>query len=199
MAPTWIKALEWLAPLLLAGAAVLLMPERNRRDILVTTLAFVVTLLLVEALMLLTLHIRIDLGRSILVFSGVSLLSVWLVGDDRKELVAAFKRGSDFLAAGRLEPAFAELRRCPPSDTLASVMYKLSLAFEQQAKAERAEAVLESIKRAQSGCPNQRLNRCRSTAYLSGSAGMSSKSASARARWAPCIWRGILASTARWH
>ena len=153
VAPTWIKALEWLAPLLLAGAAVLLMPERNRRDILVTTLAFVVTLLLVEALILLTLHIRIDLGRSILVFSGVSLLSVWLVGDDRKELVAAFKRGSDFLAAGRLEPAFAELRRCPPSDTLASVMYKLSLAFEQQAKAERAEAVLEWMKRTQGALP----------------------------------------------
>jgi serine/threonine-protein kinase len=126
------------------------MPERNRRDILVTTLAFVVALLLIEALILLTMHIRIDLGRSVLVFSGVSLLSVWLVGDDRKELLAAFKRGSDFLAAGRLEPAFAELRRCPPSETLASLMYKLSLAFEQQAKPERAEAVLEWMKRTHS-------------------------------------------------
>lgn len=150
VSPSWIKALEWLAPLLLAGAAVLLMPERNRRDILVTTLAFVVALLLIEALILLTMHIRIDLGRSVLVFSGVSLLSVWLVGDDRKELLAAFKRGSDFLAAGRLEPAFAELRRCPPSETLASLMYKLSLAFEQQAKPERAEAVLEWMKRTHS-------------------------------------------------
>ena len=85
-----------------------------------------------------------------LVFSGVSLLSVWLVGDNRKESQHAFKRGSDFLAAGRLEPAFAELRRCPPSETLASIMYKLSLAFEQQAKPERAEAVLEWMKRTHS-------------------------------------------------
>jgi serine/threonine-protein kinase len=149
VAPTWIQALEWLAPLLLAGAAVLLMPERNRRDILVTTLAFIVALLLIEALTLLTLHLRIDLGRAILVFGGVSLLSLWLVGDHRRESRMSFKRGADFLAAGRLEPAFAELRRCPPSDTLASVMYKLSLAFEQQAKPERAEAVLDWMKRTQ--------------------------------------------------
>ncbi|HEX5787226.1 MAG TPA: protein kinase [Woeseiaceae bacterium] len=147
VSPSWIRALEWLAPLLLAGAAVLLMPERNRRDILVTTLAFIVALLLVEALALLTLHVRIDLGRAILVFTGVSLLSLWLVGDNRREFAQAFKRGSDFLAAGRLEPAFAEFRRCQPSETLASVMYKLSLAFEQQAKPERAEAVLEWMKR----------------------------------------------------
>jgi serine/threonine-protein kinase len=155
VSPSWIRVLEWLAPLLIAGVAVLLMPERNRRDILVTTLAFVVALLLLEALILLTMHIRIDLGRSVLVFSGVSLLSVWLVGDDRKQLLAAFKRGSDFLAAGRLEPAFAELRRCPPSETLASVMYKLSLAFEQQAKPERAEAVLEWMKRTQGPIPTE--------------------------------------------
>lgn len=153
LSPSWIKALEWLAPLLLAGAAVLFMPERSRRDIVVLTLAFVVVMLLIEALALLTLHIRIDLGRAILVFAGVSLLSLWLVGDDRKERAAAFKRGADFLAAGRLEPAFAELRRCPPSETLASAMYKLSLAFEQQAKPERAEAVLEWMKRTHTTVP----------------------------------------------
>ncbi len=151
--PSWIQALEWLAPLLLAGAAVLLTPERSRRDILAMTLAFIVALLLIEALTLLTLHFRIDLGRAILVFGGVSLLSLWLVGDNRRELRLAFKRGADFLAAGRLEPAFAELRRCPPSETLASVMYKLSLAFEQQAKPERAEAVLEWMKRTHTATP----------------------------------------------
>ncbi len=150
ISPPWITALEWLTPILLAIAAVLFMPDRGRRDIIVMTLAFLAGLLLIEALALFVLQLRIDLGRAMLVFSGVSLLSVWLVGDNRKESLHAFKRGSDFLAAGRLEPAFAELRRCPPSETLASVMYKLSLAFEQQAKPERAEAVLEWMKRTHS-------------------------------------------------
>jgi serine/threonine-protein kinase len=154
MSPTWIQALEWLAPILLAIVAVMFMPDRGRRDIAVLTLATVVGLLLTEALCLYVAHIRLDLGRAILLFAGVSLLSVWLVGDNRKETRHAFKRGADFLAAGRLEPAFAELRRCPPTETLAGVMYKLSLAFEQQAKPERAEAVLEWMKRTHSAIPS---------------------------------------------
>jgi len=151
--PPWIAVLEWLAPILLAGVAVLFMPDRSRKDIAVMTLAVVVGLLLVEAICLMVMHIRFDLGRTIVVFAGVSLLSLWLVGDNRKEFEHAFRRGSDFLAAGRLEPAFAELRRCPPSETLAAVMYKLSLAFEQQAKPERAEAVLEWMKRTHTSIP----------------------------------------------
>ena len=75
------------------------------------------------------------------------MLTLWLVGDQSKDLKDAFKKGSDFLSAGRLEPAFAEFRRCQPSETIATAMYKLSLAFEQQAKPERAEAVLEWMKR----------------------------------------------------
>ncbi|MEO1203179.1 MAG: serine/threonine-protein kinase, partial [Pseudomonadota bacterium] len=74
-------------------------------------------------------------------------LSLWMVVDEKVASRDAFDRGSNFLAAGRLEPAFAELRRCPPSEDLSSVMYKLSLAFEEQAKPERAEAVLEWMKR----------------------------------------------------
>ena len=96
---------------------------------------------------LFVLHARLDLGRPIIIFIGVSLLSMWLIEDETKLSSEAFKRGSDFLAAGRLEPAFAEFRQCPPSETLASYMYKLSLAFEEQAKPERAEAVLEWMKR----------------------------------------------------
>ncbi|HNP34943.1 MAG TPA: protein kinase [Woeseiaceae bacterium] len=153
ISPTWIQALEWLAPILLAIVAVMFMPDRGRRDIAVMSLAVVVGLLLLEALSLYVMHIRFDLGRAILVFVGVAILSIWLVGDNRKELRHAFKRGADFLAAGRLEPAFAELRRCPPSETLAGIMYKLSLAFEQQAKPERAEAVLEWMKRTHSAMP----------------------------------------------
>ena len=95
------------------------------------------------------LKIRIDLGRVILMFIGVGALSVYMVPDVKKASSDAFKRGTDFLAAGRLEPAFAEFRRCNPSETVAAVMYKLSLAFEQQAKPERAEAVLEWMKRTQ--------------------------------------------------
>jgi len=147
--PPWIEALEWLAPALLAIVAVLFMPERSRKDIAVLTGVVVVALLLLEALLLYVLKVRFDLGRPIVLFVGTSALSMWLARDPKKEIQDAFKKGSDFLAAGRLEPAFAEFRRCPPSDTVAAIMYKLSLAFEQQAKPERAEAVLEWMKRTQ--------------------------------------------------
>ena len=142
-----LRAMEWLAPAVLAILAVLLLPDRSRKDIAVLTGVAVVLLLLFETLLLYVLHVRIDLGRPTLILIGVAALSVWLAVDDKKELRDAFKRGNDFLAAGRLEPAFAEFRRCPPSETVATVMYKLSIAFEEQAKPERAEAVLEWMKR----------------------------------------------------
>ncbi len=147
VAPSWVTALEALAPALLAVVAIMLLPDRGRRNILSITAAIVAALLLIEMLVLYVLQVRIDLGRPILILSGISILSAWLVGNPTKASKDAFKRGSDFLAAGRLEPAFAEFRQCPPSDTLAAVMYKLSLAFEQQAKPERAEAVLDWMKR----------------------------------------------------
>ena len=150
VAPSWVSAMEWLAPALLAIVAVLFMPDRNRKDIVVLAGVAIVALLLLETLLLYILHVRMDLGRPILIFAGVAILSVWLVGDEKKELKDAFKKGNDFLAAGRLEPAFAEFRRCSPTETVATVMYKLSLAFEQQAKPERAEAVLEWMKSTQS-------------------------------------------------
>ena len=162
ISPAWVSAFEWLAPVLLAIVAVLFMPDRSRKDIAVLAGSSVVMLLLFEALMLYVLHVRMDLGRPILIFSGVAILSIWLVGDAKKEVVDAFKKGSDFLAAGRLEPAFAEFRRCPPTETVATVMYKLSLAFEEQAKPERAEAVLEWMKRThgtpKSGRASQKLD-----------------------------------------
>jgi serine/threonine-protein kinase len=147
IAPTWAQAMEVILPALFAILAILFMPDRNRKEILVLTATGVLTLLLFQALLLLGLHVRIDLGRAILMFVGAGALSAFLTKDTRKVTADAFKRGSDFLAAGRLEPAFAEFRRCNPSDTVAAVMYKLSLAFEQQAKPERAEAVLEWMKR----------------------------------------------------
>ena len=147
VAPAWVTALEALAPALLAIVAILFMPDRGRRNILTLAAATVAALLLIEMLILYVLKVRIDLGRPIVIFVGIALLSAWLVVDPRTVNKDAFKRGSDFLAAGRLEPAFAEFRQCPPSDTLAALMYKLSLAFEQQAKPERAEAVLEWMKR----------------------------------------------------
>jgi serine/threonine-protein kinase len=149
IAPAWIAALEWLAPALLAIVAVLFMPDRSRKDIAVLAGVIVVSLLLLEALLLYVLKVRFDLGRPMLIFAGAAALCIWLARDEKKEVRDAFKKGSDFLAAGRLEPAFAEFRRCPPSDTVAAVMYKLSLAFEEQAKPERAEAVLEWMKRTQ--------------------------------------------------
>ena len=150
IAPPWAHALEVLLPALFAIVALLFFPERNRKEIVILTTAGVFILLLVQALFLVGVHVRIDLGRAILMFVGVGALTTYLVPDVRKVSSDAFKRGSDFLAAGRLEPAFAEFRRCNPSETVAAVMYKLSLAFEQQAKPERAEAVLEWMKRTHS-------------------------------------------------
>ena len=118
IAPAWIRALEWLAPVLLAIVAVLFLPDRSRKDIAVIAGASVVALLLLETLFLYVLQVRMDLGRPVLIFAGVAALSIWLVGDAKQEVRDAFKRGSDFLAAGRLEPAFAEFRRCPPSETV---------------------------------------------------------------------------------
>ena len=148
-APAWVSALQWLTPVLLAILAVLILPERDRRSIAVICIATVVALLLLEMLLLYVLRVRFDAGRAGLIFVGITLLSLWLVGNPRKATRDAFKRGSDFLAAGRLEPAFAEFRRCTPSDTVANVMYKLSIAFEEQAKPERAEAVLDWMRRTQ--------------------------------------------------
>jgi tRNA A-37 threonylcarbamoyl transferase component Bud32 len=147
--PAGIKALEYLIPAMLAIVAVLFLPDRNRRDILIVTSTVMAILLFVEAALLFGLHIRLDLGRSMLIFIGIAALSAWLVVDLKKISGDSFKKGADFLAAGRLEPAFAEFRRCNPSETVAAVMYKLSLAFEHQAKPERAEAVLEWMKRTQ--------------------------------------------------
>lgn len=147
IAPPWAKAMESLLPALFAIMAILFMPDRNRREIAVLTVSGILALLLFQTTLLMGLHTRIDLGRAILMFIGVGALNAFLIADVKKVSSDAFKRGSDFLAAGRLEPAFAEFRRCNPSETVAAVMYKLSLAFEQQAKPERAEAVLEWMKR----------------------------------------------------
>jgi len=104
---------------------------------------------LIEALFLLIGRMRLDLGRAVIIFLGASILAWWLAGTVKKASLTAYKRGLDFLSAGRLEPAFAEFRRCETDEPLASAMYKLSLAFEEQAKPERAEAVIQWMKRTQ--------------------------------------------------
>lgn len=147
IAPAWIQALELLIPALVCILTVLFLPGRNRREILLVTVVAIVSLVLVGALMLLVGRMRLDIGRALVILAGASALCWWLAGTGKKAGINAFKRGSDFLAAGRLEPAFAEFRRCTPSEAVASAMYKLSLAFEGQAKPERAEAVLEWMKR----------------------------------------------------
>ena len=149
VAPSWVGALEWLAPALLAIVGVLFGPGRKRRDILFWAAGLVAALILIETMMLTFGRVRFDLGRTIVVFIAAAASSWWLAGVKKKAAVDAFKRGSDFLSAGRLEPAFAEFRRCEPSETVAAVMYKLSLAFEGQAKPERAEAVLQWLKQTQ--------------------------------------------------
>jgi serine/threonine-protein kinase len=106
--------------------------------------------------LLLILRVRLDLGRPIFIFLGVAILSWWLAGAIKKAAVHAYKRGIDFLAAGRLEPAFAEFRQCEPTESVATVMYKLSLAFEEQAKPERAEAVLDWMKQTHGSGPENK-------------------------------------------
>ena len=153
LSPLWVEVLEWLLPALLVIVAVRFMPDRKRADIVLLSAGIVALLLLLEALALYAAKLRFDTGRPILVFASVSLLCLWRIGNPRRETIDAFKNGSDFLAAGRLEPAFAEFRRCAPSDTLATMMYKLSLAFEEQAKPERAEAVLQWMKKTHGTAP----------------------------------------------
>jgi serine/threonine-protein kinase len=153
ISPSWVKAVEWLAPALLAIVAALFLPARNRRDIILLAVNTIVLIIVIEALFLLIGRIRLDLGRAVIIFLGASILSWWLAGAVRKASVNAFRRGSDFLSAGRLEPAFAEFRQCEPTETLATAMYKLSLAFEEQAKPERAEAVIQWMKKTQ-GAPS---------------------------------------------
>jgi serine/threonine-protein kinase len=155
ISPSWVRALELLAPALLAITAVLFLPGRMRRDIVMLAAITAVGMVLIEALMLAIWRIRLDLGRPIFVFLGVAILSWWLAGAVKKAAVDAYKRGVDFLAAGRLEPAFAEFRQCKADDALATLMYKLSLEFELQAKPERAEAVLNWLKRTQGVTTNK--------------------------------------------
>lgn len=155
ISPTWVRALEWSIPALLAVVAVMFLIGRKRKDILILVGGVVLGLIVLEALFLLIGRMRLDLGRPVLLILGSGLLSWWLAGGDKKAAVNALKRGNDFLAAGRLEPAFAEFRRCEPTETLANAMYKLSLAFEEQSKPERAEAVLQWLKRTHSGTSTQ--------------------------------------------
>ena len=155
VAPNWVRALEWLVPALLAIIATLFLPGRRRREILLIASVIFGALFAIDALFLLLGRVRLDLGRSIFIILGAGILSWWLAGGTSKAAVNAFKRGSEFLVAGRLEPAFAEFRRCVPDEPLATAMYKLSLAFEEQAKPERAEAVLEWMKRTHGATTSQ--------------------------------------------
>jgi serine/threonine-protein kinase len=155
VAPNWVRALKWLVPALLAIVATLFLPSRKRRNILLIAMIVLGGLVAIDAVFLLVGRIRLDLGRSLLVFLGAGILSWWLAGGTSKAAVNAFRCGSEFMVAGRLEPAFAKFRRSVPGEPLASAMYKLSLAFEQQAKPERAEAVLEWMKRTHSATSSQ--------------------------------------------
>jgi serine/threonine-protein kinase len=149
IAPSWVKALELLVPAMLSILVILYLPGRSRREILLISVVALVSLMLLDALLLLIGRVRLDLGRALIIFVAAASLCWWLTGTIRKVTANAYKRGLDFLAAGRLEPAFAEFRRCEASETIATAMYKLSLAFEEQAKPERAESVLEWLKRTQ--------------------------------------------------
>jgi hypothetical protein len=50
ISPSWVRALEWLAPALLAIIAVLFLPGRMRRDIVMLAAITAVGMVLIEAL-----------------------------------------------------------------------------------------------------------------------------------------------------
>ena len=70
IAPAWVRAMEVLAPALLAIVAVLFLPGRMRRDIIMISAIIIAGLILVEALLLVILRVRLDLGRPIFIFLG---------------------------------------------------------------------------------------------------------------------------------
>ncbi len=151
VSPPWIRVVEVVIPIFLAIIAGIVLPNRGRRDIISITVIGIIVIVLCEALLLLIGRIHLDLGRTILVILGASILSWLVVGSKNESATNAFKRGNDFLASGWLEPAFAEFRRCTPTESVVSAMYKLSLAFEEQSKPERAEAVIQWMNKINSG------------------------------------------------
>lgn len=149
ISPAWMRVFEWLMPALLSILAVLYLPGRKRGEVLMITAGTIAGLIFIEAVFLIIWRVRLDLGRPQIILVGAAILAWWLAGGIRKASINALNRGRDFLAAGRLEPAFAEFRRCDPTESLHNAMYKLSLAFEEQAKPERAEAVINWMKQTQ--------------------------------------------------
>ena len=148
-APMWARVLEWLLPLLLTIAAVLLLPGANRKDMAFFGMTAVLCLLLFEVLMLWIWRVKIGSATSIMVIAILVPFTIWLSSLGKRAAVNAYKKGMQHMAAGRLEQAFVEFRRCEASDPLSNALYKLSLAFEEKSKPERAEAVLNWMKRTQ--------------------------------------------------
>ena len=148
-APMWARILEWLLPLLLTIAAVLLMPGSSRKDIAFFGVTAILCLLLFEVLTLWIWRVKVGVATSIMVVATLVVFNVWLASLGKRAAVNAYKKGMQHMAAGRLEQAFVEFRRCEASDPLSNALYKLSLAFEEKAKPQRAEAVLNWMKRTQ--------------------------------------------------
>jgi len=84
ISPTWLRAMQWLAPMLLAIIAVLFLPARNRRDIVLVATITLLLIVTIEGLVLLVGRMRLDLGRSAIIFLGASILAWWLAGTVRK-------------------------------------------------------------------------------------------------------------------
>ena len=81
IAPSWAQALEVVLPALFAMIAILFMPDRERKEIAIMTIGGMFALLLIQAMFLVGLHIRVDLGRAILMFIGVGALTAFMVQD----------------------------------------------------------------------------------------------------------------------
>ena len=148
-APLWSQVVEWLTPLLLTIIAVLVMPGAKRRHIGLIALATFFALFVFDVLLLLAWQTKLDVARAAIVFVLISTFSLGLASFGRNEAVNALKQGTALMAAGDLEKAFSYFRLCNPSEELSNSLYKLSLAFESAAKPERAEAVLNWIKKTQ--------------------------------------------------
>ena len=118
IAPAGIKAMEYLIPACSRSWLSCFCRTGIARYTVLTRDGFLL-LLLFEAGLLFGLHVRIDLGRPILIFVGVAILSAWLVVDVKKNPVDAFKKGSTFWPQAGWNPrlqnfvAVTRLKRLP--------------------------------------------------------------------------------------
>jgi hypothetical protein len=91
-------------------------------------------------------HVRIDLGRPLLIFLGVALLSIYLVADVKKASLDAFKKRYEAGVSGITEKA----NRAAKEEELANITYErateeLKKTLAKQAAQPEMEELIDEI------------------------------------------------------